>query len=213
MSKIRNCAMVLGLAGALLMVTADTKEVKATEKITYEKEAGSVEGLTSTIGTQIIEHTEKQIELLRLEKEQEEREELENQKLKRVYDLSEADYAALTHLVEAEASGEDLKGKMLVANVVLNRTKDKAFPDTVEEVVYQKKGKKAQFSPVATGKIHQVTVSQETIEAVERVLCGEDESQGALYFAARKHASAENMRWFDTHLTHLFTHDGHEFFA
>ena len=55
-------------------------------------------------------------------------------------------------------------------------------------------------------------VSEETIEAVNRVLEGEDISCGALYFAARKRADSENMRWFDEELTFLFSHGGHEFF-
>ena len=40
---------------------------------------------------------------------------------------------------------------------------------------------------------------------------GEDISQGALYFAARKYADSEKMRWFDEKLQFLFQHGGHEF--
>ena len=35
----------------------------------------------------------------------------------------------------------------------------------------------------------------------------------ALYFAARKYADSESMRWFDEKLTLLFRHGGHEFFS
>ena len=213
MSKIRNCAMIFGLAGVLFMVAADTKDVKATERITYE--TSHTVG-TKTIGTYINEHTKQQIAILEEEKEREEKEKqaaLEAAQPERIYDLSEEDYDALLRLVEAEASGEDIKGKMLVTNVVLNRVEDPVFPDTVEEVVYQKSGNKAQFSPVATGKIHRTSASAETVEAVERALCGEDESQGALYFVARAYASPENLHWFETHLTRLFAYHGPEFYA
>lgn len=132
---------------------------------------------------------------------------------KRVIEVSEEDYGALLKLVEAEASGEDMKGKMLVANVVVNRLKDGSFGSTIKEVIYQRVNGKAQFSPVANGRIDKVVISTETIEAVERVLCGEDESQGALYFVARAYADADNLAWFDQNLTWLFEHDGHEFFA
>lgn len=127
--------------------------------------------------------------------------------------LHKEDYTALLRLVEAEASGEDIRGKMLVANVVLNRVKSGKFPDTVREVIYQRNGKTAQFSPVGSGKIDRVKVSRETKLAVDRVLQGEDESQGALYFVARSWADSENRQWFDKHLTLLFAYRGHEFFA
>ena len=39
------------------------------------------------------------------------------------YKLSEQDYDTLLRIVEAEAGGEDEDGKLLVANVVLNRVK------------------------------------------------------------------------------------------
>lgn len=131
---------------------------------------------------------------------------------KPVYELSAQDYETLVRIVEAEAGTEDETGKLLVANVVLNRVNSEDFPDTVTEVVYQRDGGYAQFSPVGNGSIGRVTVSEETIAAVERALMGEDVSQGALYFAARSAADPENMHWFDTHLTRLFAYGGHEFF-
>ena len=41
------------------------------------------------------------------------------------YHLSDQDYDALLRIVEAEAGGEDADGKLLVANVVLNRVNDR----------------------------------------------------------------------------------------
>ena len=38
MNRLRDCAIVLGLAGMLLMASADTKDVEATGKISYESE-------------------------------------------------------------------------------------------------------------------------------------------------------------------------------
>lgn len=118
----------------------------------------------------------------------------------------------LERIVEAEAGGEDAEGKLLVANVVLNRVQDENFPDTIQEVVFQSSHGVTQFSPVANGRYDKVTVSEETKEAVERALEGEDISEGALYFAARKYADEKSMRWFDEKLTFLFQHGGHEFF-
>ncbi len=128
------------------------------------------------------------------------------------YELSRQDYNALLQIVQAEAGNEDEKGKMLVAGVVLNRVEHENFPDTVEEVVFQNENGIYQFSPVSNGSYYSVTVSEETKEAVDKVLAGEDETEGALYFAARKYADAEKMKWFDSSLEKLFVYGGHEFF-
>lgn len=129
------------------------------------------------------------------------------------YDLAPDDYEALLKIVQAEAGNEDLEGKMLVAGVVMNRVSSAAFPDSVTEVVMQKEKGVYQFSPVGNGTYQNTRASEETIEAVERVLKGEDITQGALYFAARKSADPEKMRWFDRSLTRLFAHGNHEFFT
>lgn len=128
------------------------------------------------------------------------------------YELTKEDYQCLLRIVQAEAGCEDEEGKMLVAGVVLNRVEDEHFPDSVTEVVMQKEGGSYQFSPVANGSYHRVTVSEETKEAVDRVLQGEDLTQGALYFASRQYADSDKMAWFDSHLDRLFEHGGHEFF-
>ncbi len=262
---------MLGLAGALLMVTADTKEVEAMNNISYKSETVACINFQVT-GGEWLEAGES--ELIRIQEEQEIEKELARQAAEQaekerkeaeeraaeeeeqraieeaakeeerkaaekeeaealsaeaenalaeevqpfgnegwIYEVSEADYAALLKIVEAEASGEDVTGRMLVANVVLNRVKSGAFPSTIEGVVYQTKGGRAQFSPVATGKIERVRVSDTTREAVERALCGEDPSQGALYFVAPAYANPENLQWFRNSLTLLFAYHGHEFYV
>ena len=129
------------------------------------------------------------------------------------YSLSQEDYEVLLRIVEAEAGNEDVKGRMLVAGVVMNRVDNSKFPDSVKEVVFQKENGVAQFSPIVDGRYGNVKISDETREAVERVLYGEDITEGALYFAARKYADPEKMKWFDNSLTLLFSYGGHEFFS
>ena len=126
--------------------------------------------------------------------------------------VSEQDIECLMRIVEAEAGCEDRMGKLLVANVVINRVRDEAFPDTVTEVVYQRNSHSTQFSPVSNGRIDTVEISEETKEVVHSALLGEDISQGALYFVARQYADPDKVCWFDDNLTHLFSHGGHDFF-
>lgn len=129
------------------------------------------------------------------------------------YNLPEEELEVLYRIVEAEAGTEDEDGRLLVANVIFNRMESEDFPDTVSEVVFQKENGVTQFSPVGNGRIWKVTVSDTTKAAVTRALEGEDLSQGALYFAARKYAESAKMKWFDSHLTFLFQHGAHEFFT
>lgn len=119
----------------------------------------------------------------------------------------------LCRIVEAEAGNEDEKGRMLVANVVMNRVESSRFPNTVKGVVFQKSGGLYQFSPVANGRYYRVNVSEETRKAVDKVLRGKDDSRGALYFVNRYAANSEYMSWFDRKCTALFSYGRHEFFS
>lgn len=127
--------------------------------------------------------------------------------------MSDEDYANLLKIVEAEAGGEDLKGKILVANVIFNRIESPDFPSNVTDVVWERSGGSTQFSPVADGRIYTVTVSEETKEAVNRAIDGEDYSHGALYFMEERYADEENVKWFKDELKFLFRHGVHDFYT
>lgn len=121
---------------------------------------------------------------------------------------TEEDYQVLLKIVQAEAGICDDKGKILVANVVLNRVRNREFPDTITGVVYER----SQFSPVIDGSINTCRVTEQTIDCVNRALAGEDYSEGALYFMNRGVSASSNVRWFDGRLTFVMAHGGHEFF-
>lgn len=129
-----------------------------------------------------------------------------------VVNITKDEIAMLERIVQAEAGGEDLKGRVLVANVIINRTKDKAFPDTIEGVIFQNSNGEYQFSPISDKRYWSVKVSKKTKEAVQLALEGEDYSDGALFFMARKRARVSSARWFDNNLKWLFKHGGHEFY-
>lgn len=80
----------------------------------------------------------------------------------------EAELQLLACLVEAEAGNQDITGKRLVVDVVLNRVADPAFPDTIAGVIYQP----GQFSPVTDGSLASAyyTVSRESFDAVNAEL-------------------------------------------
>lgn len=128
------------------------------------------------------------------------------------YELTDEDYQTLLKIVEAEAGCEDENGKLLVANVVLNRVDSSKFPSTVRGVVYQADGGKVQFTPAYNGRLQSVKVSEETEEAVQKALYGEDISDGALYFVATSVAGEQKSGWFYRNLTYLFDYGNHSFF-
>ncbi len=123
--------------------------------------------------------------------------------------ITDEEYNNLVRIVEAEATGLDVKAKILVANVVINRVFSKDFPDNVTEVIFQENG--AQFQPVMDGRYYSVELTDTSYEAVDRALVGEDYSEGALFFAAT--ASAGDGSWFAIHLRRLFEYNGHVFFG
>jgi len=195
-SKSSIFLFVANIACAILLLHIKNIDVQA-EHIDNQKE--TVTAVTETVQLEQLESLERIISYETLKQEF-------------CIDVSEKDIETLFKIVEAEAGGEDRKGKLLVANVVINRVKSKHYPDNVTDVVYQKKRSVAQFSPVANGVINKVKVSEETKEVVYSALKGEDVSDGALFFMARKLTAPENAEWFDDNLTFLFTYGGHDFY-
>lgn len=55
----------------------------------------------------------------------------------------------LAALVHAEAGNQDMKGRRLVADTVLNRVRSDDYPDSIEGVIYQR----GQFSTVSDGAL------------------------------------------------------------
>lgn len=122
--------------------------------------------------------------------------------------LNAASRSILERIVEAEAGDQDIKGRQMVANVIINRLKSKKFPNTVRRVVFAHR----QFSPIANGSYYRVHVSSLTEKAVEKALKEKDNTKGALYFMYRAGSDPRNISWFDRDLTRLYKYGCHEFF-
>lgn len=97
-------------------------------------------------------------------------------------DWDKDDSYLLCKIAMAEAESEGVKGKALVMLVVLNRVWSNEFPDTIEEVIFQKN----QFSPVANGRYDAVEPDEECYEALKLIQVDHwNESQDALYFESK----------------------------
>ena len=126
--------------------------------------------------------------------------------------MSYTDYSTLLNIVEAECTGGDEKSKLLVADVILNRVADSHFPDNVYDVVWQRVGGTAQFSPTQDGRMGTLTITDSTIKAVKEAISGKNISEGALFFMARESSSSKNVDWFDETLEYLYSYGGHDYY-
>lgn len=115
----------------------------------------------------------------------------------------------LAKIAMAEAEGESTKGKALVVSVILNRVQSDEFPDTVEAVLTQRTGGGGwQFSPMQDGgRWYTTEPDEDSYEAVEMVMNGWDESEGALYFE-----SSADPTWHSRNLEYLYTVGAHKFY-
>ena len=87
------------------------------------------------------------------------------------------DIDLMAKLVSAESIGEPYTGKVAVASVVLNRTIDPHFPNTIQEVIFQKNA----FSCVKNGKIN-ANANPDCYNAVYDAIKGVDPTNNALFF-------------------------------
>lgn len=112
-------------------------------------------------------------------------------------------------VVQQEVRGASIGHKRVIAQVIVNRVKDPAFPDTVAEVLTQKN----QFSSIGNWCDRKFEPDLDTITAVREVLTGEyADIHGALYFYAPRWASSSAAGWFENDLDFLFEMEGHRFF-
>lgn len=100
--------------------------------------------------------------------------------------ISETDLFWFAKCVEAEASGEGLYGKRLVADVILNRVDSSLFPGkTITDIIFQHNEKTGvwQFSVAGNGMLENAEPTEETYQAIYQEL--ECRSYpGLLYFTS-----------------------------
>ena len=129
--------------------------------------------------------------------------------------MTDKDKENLYRLVQSEVGYMDEKSKLFVASVVLNRVKNKNFPNTVTGVVMAHNPRTGvyQFSPVKPGgRFWKCQATKETKKAVDKVLKNGDYSKGAIAFVAKRYTTARASSWFDNTLHHLFHHNGQDYY-
>lgn len=87
------------------------------------------------------------------------------------------DVYLLARAINGEARGEPYIGQVAVGAVIINRTRDPRFPQTIAGVIYQP----GAFTAVTDGQMW-VDVENSSINAARDALNGWDPSGGALYY-------------------------------
>lgn len=91
--------------------------------------------------------------------------------------FSSSEVYLLARTIYAEGRGEPYTGQVAIGAVVLNRVRDKAFPNTISGVVYQKHA----FTAVSDGQIN-LTPNETAMKAARDAINGWDPTGGALYY-------------------------------
>lgn len=91
--------------------------------------------------------------------------------------FSSSDVYLLAKTIYAEGRGEPYTGQVAIGAVVLNRVRDRAFPNTISGVVYQKHA----FTAVSDGQIN-LTPNDTAMKAARDAINGWDPTGGALYY-------------------------------
>lgn len=120
---------------------------------------------------------------------------------------NEDDLLWLSRIIHAESRGEPLEGKIAVGNVVINRTKSGSFPDTIYDVIFDKKNG-TQFTPTKSGTVYN-TPTEECVLAAKLCLEGHTAVDDALYFLSTKSAKG----WIAKNRTLVAKIGNHNFFA
>ena len=124
---------------------------------------------------------------------------------KEVY--NENDLYWLARIINAEAGGESLMGKIAVGNVVINRKNSRSFPNSIYGVIFDRKYG-TQFSPVAIGTIYK-TPNAESIIAAKICLEGYTVSDEILYFMNPRLATSN---WISKNRPFAFRIGNHNFY-
>lgn len=114
----------------------------------------------------------------------------------------------LSRVINAEANNQPMSGKIGVGNVVLNRVADPTCPDTVYDVIFDRRYG-VQFSVITTGAIY-MEPSESSIIAAKICFEGYETVGDSLYFL---NPEISSNSWFERTRTYVTTLGDHAFYA
>ena len=96
--------------------------------------------------------------------------------------FSDSDRVLLANLIYCEAGGEPYEGQLAVGAVVINRVLSSCYPDTINDVIYQR----SQFSPAGSGRLAlalaQNKATPSCYQAADEAMAGMTNVGNCVYF-------------------------------
>ena len=113
----------------------------------------------------------------------------------------------LARIIEAEAGGEPMEGKIAVGNTILNRVKSADYPDTIYGVIFDRNWG-VQYTPTSNGTIWN-DPSGDAWDAARRCLEGENLVEDCLFFLNPRIAKSF---WIVENREYYCSIGGHDFY-
>jgi N-acetylmuramoyl-L-alanine amidase len=120
-----------------------------------------------------------------------------------VNSFTEEEQLLLQQIALAEAEDQGIEGMALVMQVIVNRVESDAFPDTIYEVISQRK----QFATYESGVYSEKQATEESLQAL--ALLEQLPASEALYF---ENDHGRSNTWHSRNLQLLFTYKDHKFY-
>ena len=113
----------------------------------------------------------------------------------------------LARIIWCESGNQSLEGKVAVGNVILNRVKNPTFPNTIYDVIFDRRYG-VQFTPTRSGSIY-CTPPEACYTAARLALEGYETAPGCLYFVSLR---SNNGCWANRNRACFGTIGGHVFY-
>lgn len=109
------------------------------------------------------------------------------------YNYTQVEVELLAVCVQCEAGEQNYEAQRGISSVILNRVRNSSFPNTIEEVIYEKNNGVPQFSVAYNGMLDECVLSPAVLNNVYGVLMyGNDLPEEVLYFYS---ASLSENNW------------------
>ena len=119
-----------------------------------------------------------------------------------------ADILILAKVLQCECASATFDSKISVANVVCNRVASPLFPNTVAEVIYDRRYGSVQFTIAYNGKLDNAVPSRDCILAAKCALSGVVVVKDCLFYQAEYVKNS----WMDRNRTYAMSYGGNKFF-
>ena len=183
LEKLGIIAMILVSSGLMFQLIINVLIMNSNNLVTaYSRELNETNYIK--IETKTEEETEKETEnevesqvqseeYLTIDIEVEK--ETKSTELSKEYEVDKDDLDLLSHLIMAEEEGASYENKLMCGLVAMNRVKDKSYPNTLEEVIFQKDKKgNVQYACIKSAKGKKARIylepNEDSLRAAKEIL-------------------------------------------